>query len=58
MEALPVRVGRLAAEASWPDPDDDGNTQMTAAQVRVFRALFSALIDYVEIQLKRCKRDE
>lgn len=57
MEPPNRRIQEMAAERaeSWPDPRPDGVTELSPAQLRLERAIFAALVNYIEVQLARCK---
>lgn len=55
MESLSDDIKALAAITKWPTPNTDGTTTLTPAIAASFRVILSGLINYIEVQLARCK---
>jgi hypothetical protein len=57
MDPLPATVAMLARDLTWPDPNEDGTTTLSATTLRQTRTLLSALVTYIEEQLALCARE-
>ena len=55
MERLEPAIRTMAKELVWPEPRADGFTVLPPAVLRRTQALIGALINYIEVQLVRCK---
>lgn len=49
---------QIAETFRWPEPDKDGITRLTIEEATAFDALIGSLVDYIDVQLKRCYVDE
>jgi hypothetical protein len=55
MEPLPITIGLLARAISWPDPNDQGDTLLSARTLGQVQALLNYMTNYIETQFERCR---
>ncbi len=58
MEPVGSDLSALAAMTKWPTPNTDGTTTITPELLRRVRAVLAGLINYIAVQLVRCKKKD